>query len=150
MECISNGQECNVTKRWADRGWVSAVCHWEKKKKTGKEEWRGEEEREKKRQQTTNRKQTNRKTHNNEHSPDCSDCITHQLSPRCLYSTLSGALAVQSFQAEVLSVQEVLGRGKKIEFVDPSECIHKKTCGVPWRGYRATWRVLKRSDGVEM
>lgn len=46
-------------------------------------------------------KQTNQKTHNNEHSPDWFDCITHQLSPHCLFSSLPGVPAVQSLQAEV-------------------------------------------------
>lgn len=75
-------------------------------------------------------KQT-KKTHNNEHSPDWFDCITHQLSPHCLFSSLPGVPAVQSLPAEVslfcglfFSILEVLRGERALRLLSvASECV---------------------------
>lgn len=70
-------------------------------------------------------KQTNKKKSpdNNEHSPDWFRCITHRLSPHCLFSTLPGVPAVQKVCEQKFSPRRKFEGGKNRAAGSLCECV---------------------------
>lgn len=94
-------------------------------------------------------KQTNKKSpDNNEHSPDWFRCITHRLSPHCLFSTLPGVPAVQKSASRSSCRAESL-KGEKIEPPDHFVSVSQLEChdGFIMQSHHVFF--LPKTDGVK-
>lgn len=87
LPCQIKWRQLSITERRAALRWDNTVCNWEINRR----------ERRKSEGKKTKRINNHAKKHNNEHSPDWPDCITHQLS-WLSFSSFPGVPAAKSFK----------------------------------------------------